>query len=154
MKLYRTAAAALALTTALTVTACGGDDEAGSLDTLTVMSLLHGTAPSPDGELQKAVEKLIGKKLEITWVPNAGYGDRTNATLASNRLPDVMVVNEKAPAFIKASRSAFRRPLVCGVWGNMQTRMSLPARTSGSVSGPASARMPSTALGVLDQPCT
>jgi putative aldouronate transport system substrate-binding protein len=101
----RLAAAALALSTALTVTACGDNEEAADLDTLTVMSLLHGTAPNPNGELQKAVEALIGRKLDITWVPNADYGDKTNVTLASNKLPDIMVVNEKAPAFIKAAEA-------------------------------------------------
>ncbi|GIE95367.1 extracellular solute-binding protein [Paractinoplanes rishiriensis] len=105
MKIRRLAAAALALSTALTVTACGDDEQAADLDTLTIMSNLHGTAPNPNGEMQKAVEALIGKKLDITWVPNPDYGDKSNVTLASNKLPDIMVANEKAPAFIKAAEA-------------------------------------------------
>ncbi|GIE95637.1 extracellular solute-binding protein [Paractinoplanes rishiriensis] len=105
MKIKKLAAAALALSTALTLTACGDDAENANLDTLTVMSKLFGTAPSPTGELQKAVEGVIGKKLDITWVPNADYGDKSNVTLASNKLPDIMVANEKAPAFIKAAEA-------------------------------------------------
>ena len=69
------------------------------------MTQLFGTAPDPNGELQQAVEKLIGKKLDITWVPNADYGDKLNVTLASNNLPDVMVVNEKSPTFVRAAEA-------------------------------------------------
>jgi putative aldouronate transport system substrate-binding protein len=102
----RLVAAALALSTALVGTACGGDEEkAASLDTINVMSKLFGTAPDPKGELHQAVEKHIGKKLDITWVPNADYNDKLNVTLASNSLPDVMVANEKSPSFIRAAEA-------------------------------------------------
>ncbi|MBE1489559.1 extracellular solute-binding protein [Plantactinospora soyae] len=99
----RLLAAALGLTTALTVTACGGDEKQASLDTITVMTKLFGTAPDPGGELQQAVQKLIGKKLDITWVPNADYNDKLNVTLASNSIPDLVVTNEKSPSFIRAA---------------------------------------------------
>jgi putative aldouronate transport system substrate-binding protein len=102
----RLVAAALALSTALVGTACGGDDEqASSLDTINVMAKLFGTAPDPKGELQQAVEKHIGKKLNITWVPNADYNEKLNVTLASNSLPDVMGVNEKNPTFVRAAEA-------------------------------------------------
>jgi len=101
----RLLAAALALTTALTVSACGGDDEQGSLGQIKVMSRLFGTAPDPNGELQQAVEKLIGKKLDISWVPNADYSDKLNVTLASNNIPDVMVADEKSPSFVRAAQA-------------------------------------------------
>ena len=73
-------AATLALTTALTVAACGGDDTKGTGDTITLMARLFGTAPNPNGELQKAIEALIGKKLSVTWVPDASYNDKANWT--------------------------------------------------------------------------
>ncbi len=98
-------AAALAMTTALTVSACGGDEEQATLDKITVMSRLFGTAPDPNGELQQAVEKLIGKKLDISWVPNADYSDKLNVTLASNNIPDVMVADEKSPSFVRAAQA-------------------------------------------------
>jgi putative aldouronate transport system substrate-binding protein len=98
-------AAALAAATGFSLAACGADGESGDLGTLNVMATLYGTAPSPAGEIQTAVEKLIGKKLAITWVPNADYQDKVNVTLASNSLPDVMVVNEKSPAFIKTAEA-------------------------------------------------
>ncbi|MET0414958.1 MAG: extracellular solute-binding protein [Actinoplanes sp.] len=99
---------ALVLTVALTTTAACGDDGGGeqASDTLTVMAPLFGTAPDPNGELQQAVQKLIGKKLDVTWVPNADYADKTNVTLASNDIPQVMVIQaDKGPAFVQAARA-------------------------------------------------
>jgi len=101
----RLLAVALALATTLVTSACGGDDKEASLDKLTVMSRLFGTAPDPNGELQQAVEKLIGKKLDISWVPNADYSDKLNVTLASNNIPDVMVADEKSPSFVRAAQA-------------------------------------------------
>ena len=104
----RRLAVAVACATALLATACsgGGDNsQLASSNELTVMAPLFGTAPDPGGELQQAVEKLVGKKLKITWVPNAEYGDKTNVTLASDKIPDLMVVNEKSPSFIKAAEA-------------------------------------------------
>ncbi len=70
------------------------------------MAPLFGTAPDPGGEIQQAVQKLIGKKLDVTWVPNADYGEKTNVTLASNNIPQVMVIQgDKSPAFVQAARA-------------------------------------------------
>jgi putative aldouronate transport system substrate-binding protein len=103
------AATSLALSTALLAAGCsGGSDDAdqqAGFGELTVMTKLFGTAPDPNGEMQQAVEKLIGKKLKVTWVPNAEYGDKANVTLASDSIPDVMVVNEKSPSFVKAAEA-------------------------------------------------
>ncbi|MEV4578964.1 extracellular solute-binding protein [Nonomuraea jabiensis] len=71
-----------------------------------MMVPLFGTAPNPQGEIQQAVEKLIGKKLNITWVPNADYNEKTNVTLASSALPDVMVIQDnKGASFVKAAQA-------------------------------------------------
>ncbi|MFC0623981.1 extracellular solute-binding protein [Kribbella deserti] len=101
------AATALALSTALFATACsGGNGEEASADELTMMVPLFGTAPDPSGEMQQAVEKLVGKKLKITWVPNAEYPDKTNVTLASDKIPQVMVIQgEKTASFVKAAEA-------------------------------------------------
>ncbi|MFG3438611.1 extracellular solute-binding protein [Nonomuraea sp. NPDC047897] len=69
------------------------------------MSKLFGTAPDPKGEMHQAVEKFLGKKLQITWVPNAEYTDKVNVTLASANLPQVMVVDPKMPAFVKSAEA-------------------------------------------------
>lgn len=102
----RRLAVAVALSTAMLAAACSsGDEKPAASNELTVMAPLFGTAPDPGGEMQQAIEKVVGKKLKITWVPNAEYGDKTNVTLASDKIPDLMVVNEKSPAFIKAAEA-------------------------------------------------
>ncbi|TMR94366.1 extracellular solute-binding protein [Nonomuraea basaltis] len=104
----RLLAGVLTLAVALTATACSGGSEGGEADanTLTMMVPLFGTAPDPKGEIQQAVEKLIGKKLNITWVPNADYNEKTNVTLASSSLPDVMVIQDnKGPSFVKSAEA-------------------------------------------------
>ena len=102
----RPLAAALALTTVLAAAGCGDDASKQPSDTLTMMVPLFGTAPDPNGEMHQAVEKLIGKKLKITWVPNADYPDKTNVTLASNNIPDVMVIQgDKSPSFVQAAKA-------------------------------------------------
>ncbi|GAA1578071.1 extracellular solute-binding protein [Kribbella sancticallisti] len=104
----RRLAVTVALSTALLASACSGGDDAAEQAAgteLTAMAPLFGTAPDPNGELQQAVEKLVGKKLKVTWVPNAEYGDKTNVTLASDNIPDLMVINEKSPSFVKAAEA-------------------------------------------------
>jgi putative aldouronate transport system substrate-binding protein len=95
------------LATALLASACSsGDIEQAASNELTMMVPLFGTAPDPSGEMQQAVEKLVGKKLKITWVPNAEYGDKTNVTLASDNVPQVMVIQgDKSPSFVKAAQA-------------------------------------------------
>jgi putative aldouronate transport system substrate-binding protein len=102
MKKSLAAVAALSLI----VAGCGDSGSDSNSDTITVMAPLFGTAPSPDGELQQAVQKLIGKKLQITWVPNADYNDKTNVTLASNNMPQVMVVQgDHTSSFVQAAQA-------------------------------------------------
>lgn len=96
---------ALALVATLAVSACGEDAAPQTSDTISVMAPLFGTAPDPNGEMQQAIHKLMGKKLDVTWVVNAEYGDKLNVTLASNNIPDVMIVDEKAPSFIQAAQA-------------------------------------------------
>ncbi|MET8866402.1 extracellular solute-binding protein [Nonomuraea sp. NPDC004580] len=103
-------AGALALTTALVASACSGTGAGGGGGqaddgTITFMTQLFGTAPDPQGELHQAVEKFLGKKIKVTWVPNAEYSEKVNVTLASDNLPDVMVVDPKSPAFGKAAEA-------------------------------------------------
>ncbi|WP_246147877.1 extracellular solute-binding protein [Nonomuraea turkmeniaca] len=103
-------AGALTLATALLASACsgtggggGGESNQADANTITFMTKLFGTAPNPQGELHQAIEKFLGKKIKVTWVPNADYQEKVNVTLASDNIPDVMVVNPKSPAFGKAA---------------------------------------------------
>lgn len=104
-------AGALAMALPLALAGCGEDDkpaDPADLGTLTMMIPLltpDAAAPAVDSEMHKAVEALTGKKLQITWVPNSNYGDRMNVTLASDDLPEVMVVQGKLPAFVQSAEA-------------------------------------------------
>ncbi|MGS2648898.1 extracellular solute-binding protein [Streptosporangium sp. LJ11] len=103
----RLLAGMFALTTLFGAAACGSENEGGQAApaALNLMVKLFGAAPDPNGEMHKAVEKLVGKKLNITWVPDADYPSKTNVTLASDKLPDLLVVNPKDAAFTKAAQA-------------------------------------------------
>ena len=97
---------------AFVVTLAGCGDDGGKADqadlgTISAMIPLINPdgAPAADGEMHKAVEQFAGRKLDITWVPNSDYGDRTNVTLASDKLPEVMVVQGKLPAFVQSAQA-------------------------------------------------
>ena len=69
---------------------------------------LEAQPPSADGAVQKKLEELTGKDINITWTPNASYEDKTNITLASSEIPQVMVIQGKTPGFVKnAEAGAF-----------------------------------------------
>ncbi|QDP97565.1 extracellular solute-binding protein [Microlunatus elymi] len=98
--------------TAVGVTGCGGDDSGSKgsggksdLSTLTMMLPLYDTsAPAATGEMQQAIEKFIGKKLDISWVPNASYDDKINVTLASDKIPMLMAA-DKSPTFVRSAEA-------------------------------------------------
>lgn len=103
----RLLAGVLTLTAALTASACSGGGDAPQADPnqITFMARLFGTAPDPQGELQQAIEKFLGKKIHVTWVPNAEYGDKMNVTLASDNIPQVIDVDPHMPAFVKSAQA-------------------------------------------------
>ncbi len=68
--------------------------------------------------------RVTGKKLNITWVPNSAYGERTNVTLAADNIPEVMVVQDKAPAFVRSAQAGafwdLTEKLKSGKWSNLK----------------------------------
>lgn len=89
----------------------GGDDsgEAAELTSLSIMApYLVTNAPAEGNEIQTALEKIAGVELDITWVPNSSYGDKTNITLAGDDIPQVMIIQGKDPGFVRnAEAGAF-----------------------------------------------
>jgi putative aldouronate transport system substrate-binding protein len=62
--------------------------------------------PKPDDEALKLIEKYTNTKLNITWVPSAGYNEKTNVTLASGELPTIlMVLDNKTPSIVDSVRA-------------------------------------------------
>jgi len=102
-------ATALALSGCTSASSTGSDDSSASLKTLTVMApYLTTQAPAATNPVGTALDKVIGTKLKVTWVPNSSYGDKTNITLAGSDIPDVMVIQGKDSGFVNnAEAGAF-----------------------------------------------
>ncbi|GAA5202811.1 extracellular solute-binding protein [Microbacterium jejuense] len=108
----------IAVVAALALTGCSGgggeaaadkDAAATKLKTLSVMApFLSTNAPEDGSDIETALEDVIGVDLDMTWVPNASYGDKVNITLAGDDLPQVMVIQGKDPGFVRnAEAGAF-----------------------------------------------
>ena len=102
---------ALVAAGAITLAGCSGTDgsqDAGSADieTLSIMApYLVTNAPTEGGEIETALEKTVGVDLDITWVPNSSYEDKTNITLAGDDIPQVMVIQGKTPGFVRNAQA-------------------------------------------------
>lgn len=105
-----TLAAAVVVSAALALTACGGGEpQAADMKSISIMApFLEAQPPSSDGAVQKKLEEMTGKDITISWAPNASYEDKMNITLASSDIPQVLVVQSKSPGFVKnAEAGAF-----------------------------------------------
>lgn len=61
--------------------------------------------PKPDSPVIQEIEKYTNTKLKIEWVPSSSYNDKFNITLASGRLPTLIVVLDRSSSFINAVRA-------------------------------------------------
>lgn len=88
----------------LVFSGCGSKSAASSGEsdkTITIMApLVSADAPEKDGQVEKKLEELTGYDVDITWVPNSSYGDKVSITMASDKVPDVMVIQGKDAATI------------------------------------------------------
>ncbi len=102
-----TLAAAVVVSAALALTACGGGEQpAADMKSISIMApFLEAQPPSADGAVQKKLEELTGKDVNITWTPNSSYEDKMNITLASSEIPQVLVVQSKSPGFVKNAQA-------------------------------------------------
>lgn len=91
-----TAVAAVAAMLGLTLAACSGGQAPTDPNTVTIMApYFNASPPASDGAVQKKLDEMTGKTVKITWAPNASYEDKTNITLASSDVPEVMVIQGK-----------------------------------------------------------
>jgi len=90
------------------LSACG-KEEAGSTtdyDTISILSpYIETEPPASDNEILKQLEAYTGKNIDITWAPNTSYEDKMNITLASDDIPEVMVIQGKSGGFIKSAEN-------------------------------------------------
>ncbi len=106
-RLRAAAALASASAAALALASCTPSASNPSTeDTLTMMvPYLVTSAPAAGNPIHDALEEVAGIELDITWVPNSSYGDRTNITLAGDDVPQVMVIQGKDPGFIQNAQA-------------------------------------------------
>ncbi|MEU2199179.1 extracellular solute-binding protein [Isoptericola sp. NPDC019482] len=114
MRTRRLAPLALLAVGSLALTACGsggsgdgGDGGGGeALDSLSIMAPYFSTTPPADDDPVGAkLSELAGLDLDMQWVPNAEYGDRTNVVLAGDEIPDVMVIQQKSQGFVQTAEA-------------------------------------------------
>ncbi|NOU79442.1 extracellular solute-binding protein [Paenibacillus sp. LMG 31459] len=63
------------------------------------------TMPEDDSPVVTEIEKLTNTDIHLEWVPDSSYNEKFNITLASGKIPGVMLVKEKSPSFINAVRA-------------------------------------------------
>ncbi|WP_019532975.1 extracellular solute-binding protein [Paenibacillus ginsengihumi] len=80
----------------------GGSDK--PMDITIMMPVFKTEYPKDDSPVLAEIEKLTNTNLHIEWVPNSSYGDKVNITLASAKLPTLMVI-EKSSSFVNAARA-------------------------------------------------
>jgi putative aldouronate transport system substrate-binding protein len=88
------------LSLTMIVSGCGSGSKSASSSIedkeITIMApVVSADPPSNDNQLQKKLEELTGYKVNITWVPNSSYPDKVSITLASDKVPELMVIQGK-----------------------------------------------------------
>jgi putative aldouronate transport system substrate-binding protein len=84
----------------------GGGGEGQALDSLTIMApYFAAVPPESDDPVGTALSEIAGVPLEMRWVPNADYGERTNVVLAGDDIPDVMVIQSKDQSFVSTAEA-------------------------------------------------
>ncbi|MBB6734856.1 extracellular solute-binding protein [Cohnella zeiphila] len=76
------------------------------LDLSIMLPIFKTNYPKDDGPVTKEIDRLTNTNIHLQWVPNASYTDKFNITLASGKLPTIMMVGSpKEPSFVNAARS-------------------------------------------------
>lgn len=105
----RLATITVAAAAVVTLVGCGQGEappEVADLETIEIMAPYFSEAPLEDGNpIELELEKLTGVEIEMTWVPNASYTEKTNTTLASDNIPHVMVIQGKTQSFVQTAEA-------------------------------------------------
>lgn len=82
---------------------CGSSKSSSSADDkkITIMApIVAADPPSNNNQIEKKLEELTGYDVDITWVPNSSYADKVSITMASDNVPELMVIQGKDAATI------------------------------------------------------
>ncbi|MCK6078006.1 extracellular solute-binding protein [Paenibacillus silvae] len=98
----------------LVLVACGAasDSQDATADgklSLNIMMIQQGSEPvKRDNPILKQIEEYTNTQLNITWVPASAYDDKVSATIASGKLPDLMLARRnKDSAMLNAQLSGY-----------------------------------------------
>ncbi|MET1167589.1 extracellular solute-binding protein, partial [Bacillus velezensis] len=84
----------------------GSGTAAGGTDEITIMlPNFEAENPPENSPVIQKLEELTKVDVNLQWVPSSSYEDKFNITLASGKLPQIMVVLGKSPSFINAART-------------------------------------------------
>ncbi|WP_413375469.1 extracellular solute-binding protein [Paenibacillus taichungensis] len=94
--------------------ACGSDKDSDGVTAdgktvLNIMMIQQGAEPvKRDNPILKQIEEYTDTQLNITWVPASAYDDKVSATIASGKLPDLMLARRnKESAMLNAQLSGY-----------------------------------------------
>jgi putative aldouronate transport system substrate-binding protein len=62
--------------------------------------VVNSDPPVNDNQIQKKLEEITGYKVDITWVPDSSYSDKVSITMASDKVPEIMVIKSKDAATV------------------------------------------------------
>jgi putative aldouronate transport system substrate-binding protein len=113
MRMRRLAPLAALAAGSLVLTACsggddgdGGSDGGAALDSLSIMAPYFSPVPPEDDDaVGTKLSEMVGVPMDMQWVPNAEYGERTNVVLAGDEIPDVMVIQQKSQGFVQTAEA-------------------------------------------------
>src|SRR3954454_4735465 len=77
----------------------------GKLNISIMTTAFSATPPSSNSPAIKALEKYTKSNITINYVLNSVYSDKLNVTLASGKLPTIIMIPDKIPSFVSAVRN-------------------------------------------------
>jgi len=92
----------------------GGAADSDSSDELTWMAMLHmPTTPEPGGVVESALEEYTGVGLDFQWIPAASASEKLNAAIASDKLADIVTLQQ-------IDSSSIRKALASGQFWDVE----------------------------------
>lgn len=99
----------LSVLLAATLAACGQGGKGGNNGKFTFTMMNQYTSPEPpskENPIIKRIEEYTNTKINATWIPASAYNDKVNVSIASNDLPQVLMIQDtKSSSIINAQRS-------------------------------------------------
>ena len=77
----------------------------GKLNISIMTTAFSATPPTDNSPAIKALEKYTNANITLNYVLNSVYPDKLNVTLASGKLPTIMMIPDKIPSFVSAVRN-------------------------------------------------